>query len=463
MTNHNLHIHFVGIGGAGMGAIASILLERGYVISGSDVAEHDHTRKLQERGAKVYLGHDRRQVEGADVVVYSTAIALDNEELVEAKTLGIPLLHRSQMLAELMNDGVGIAVAGAHGKTTTTSMISWVLEQGGLDPTFMIGGIAGNFGAGAKAGTGRYIVAEADESDGTFLNYRPLIEVITNIEPDHLEHYQGDFSNLVAAYQEFIGLLPSQGLLVASQDDPVLGRLLPAVLSRIQTYSIKSEAADYRADNIRFIGHGTVSSIYHQNEYLGELELLVPGVHNVGNALAALAVAAEVGIDFTTAVRALKAYRSAKRRFQVLYDHNDILLVDDYAHHPTEIQAMIRAAKETGHRVVAVFQPQRYTRTYHLFKEFAKAFVGADDVVLTNIYSPAGERPIEGVSSAKLVEAVRGESLASAKFCASKEDVVNYLQGAVRPGDLVLFMGAGDIWKAGMMLAEQMEKESMAR
>ena len=460
MNDNTLRIHFIGIGGAGMGAIASILLDRGFPVSGSDVADHEHTRQLRERGALVYLGHDRQHVEDVDVVVYSTAIASDNEELQAAKDRHLPVLHRSQMLAELMQEGYGIAIAGAHGKTTTTSMVAWVLEQAGLDPTFLVGGISANFNMSAKVGKGKHIVAEADESDGSFLNYLPMIEVVTNIEADHLEHYQGSFANLVAAYQKFVSLLSPEGLLVASLDDEVVAQLLPDLQTRVLTYTLHHQDADYQAENVRFVGHGTVSSIYFRDTYLGELELAIPGVHNVGNAMAAIAVANEVGIDFLTAVKALKEFRGALRRFQVLYDHDDILLVDDYAHHPTEIRAMIRAAKETKRRVVAVFQPQRYTRTFHLFEDFARAFADADDVIIVDIYSPAGEMPIAGVSAKRLVDAVRKESHVEAKFYATKDEVVEYLSERVKPGDLVLFMGAGDIWKAGRMLAEQLETES---
>ncbi len=460
IKDNKLRIHFIGIGGAGMGAIASILLDRGFPVSGSDVAEHDYTKKLQERGALVYLGHDKRHVEDVDVVVYSTAITSDNAELQAARDRELPVLHRSQMLAELMKEGYGIAIAGAHGKTTTTSMVAWVLEQAGLDPTFLVGGVSANFNLSAKAGKGNHIVAEADESDGSFLNYNPMIEVVTNIEADHLEHYQGSFANLVAAYQKFVSLLPEDGLLVASMDDEIVEGLVPDLHSRVKTYSLHQKEADYRAENVRFVGHGTVSSIYHHHEYLGELELMIPGAHNVGNAMAAIAVASEVGIDFSVAAKALKEFRGALRRFQVLYDRDDILLVDDYAHHPTEIKAMIRAAKETKRRVVAVFQPQRYTRTYHLFEEFAQAFSGADDVIIVDIYSPAGERPIEGVSAKRLAEAVHQKSHAGARFYATKDEVVEYLRGRVKPGDLVLFMGAGDIWKAGKMLAQQLETQS---
>lgn len=448
-----IHVHFVGIGGVGMSAIASILLDKGYKVSGSDVALQEYTRRLSERGASVFGGHDAANIEGADFVVYTTAVAADNVELMAARALHIPVLHRSEMLAELMKEGHGIAVAGAHGKTTTTSMVAWILECAGFDPTFLIGGVVANLDTGAKAGKGRYVVAEADESDGSFLNYEPTIAIVTNIEADHLEHYDGNFDNLKMAYQRFIARIPGHGVLITCADDLHVRDLLPDVHSRLVTYSAQGLAADLEARAVAFVGHGTRSDVYWQGERLGALTLHVPGVHNVGNALAAIGVALDVGIPFATAVSALGEFRGALRRFQVLFDGNDMMVVDDYAHHPTEISAMIRAAKATGKRIVAVFQPQRYTRTFHLFDEFTRAFAEADDVVIADIYSPAGEQPIAGVSAEKLVAGIRENSNVQAKYCPGHEDVLAYLKEQIRPGDLVMTMGAGDIWKAGKALA----------
>ncbi len=448
-----IHVHFIGIGGAGMSAIASILLDKGYKVTGSDVALHEYTRRLSDRGAHVFVGHDETHIEGADFVVYTTAVAADNVELTAARALHIPVLHRSEMLAELMKEGHGVAVAGAHGKTTTTSMVAWILERAGLDPTFLIGGVVANLDTGAKAGKGQYVVAEADESDGSFLNYEPTIAIVTNIEADHLEHYGGSFDNLKTAYRRFIQRIPEHGVLITCGDDRNVQELLPDVHCRLVTYSAQGLATDLSARDIEFVGRGTRSDVYWHGERLGSLTLHVPGAHNVGNALAAIGVALDIGIPFATAVAALMEFRGALRRFQVLFDEDDLMVVDDYAHHPTEISAMIRAAKATGKRIVAVFQPQRYTRTFHLFDDFTRAFSEADDVVIADIYSPAGEQPIEGVSAARLVEGIRANSHAQAKYCPRHEDVVAYLKEHVRPGDLVMTMGAGDIWKAGKELA----------
>ncbi|MHB1627802.1 MAG: UDP-N-acetylmuramate--L-alanine ligase [Bacilli bacterium] len=448
-----IHVHFVGIGGVGMSAIASILLDKGHKVSGSDVALQEYTRRLSERGAHVFAGHDAANIEGADFVVYTTAVAADNVELQAARALHIPVLHRSEMLAELMKEGHGIAVAGAHGKTTTTSMVAWILECSGLDPTFLIGGVVANLNTGAKAGKGQYVVAEADESDGSFLNYEPAIAVVTNIEADHLEHYDGDFDNLKVAYRRFMQRIPAHGVLITCADDRRVRELLADVRCRLVTYSVQGLEADLAARDIEFVGRGTRSDVYWHGERLGALTLHVPGAHNVGNALAAIGVALDIGISFAAAIGALAEFRGALRRFQVLFDENGLMVVDDYAHHPTEISAMIRAAKATGKRIVAVFQPQRYTRTFHLFDEFTRAFSEADDVVIADIYSPAGEQPIEGVNAARLVEGIREHSHAQAKYCPGHDDVIAYLKEHVGPGDLVMTMGAGDIWKVGKEFA----------
>lgn len=447
-----LRVHFVGIGGAGMGAIASILLDKGYRVSGSDVAAHEYTARLAARGADVYLGHDAAHVAGADMVVYSTALAEDNVELVAAREERIPVLHRSEMLARLMQEGRGIAIAGAHGKTTTTSMVAWILDRAGLDPTFVVGGVVSNLDTGARAGAGAFVVAEADESDGSFLNYRPHIAIVTNVEADHLEHYGGQFDNLLEAYERFVELIVPEGLLVTCADDPYASRLQGCARSRVVTYALRADGADYSARIREADDNGSQSDVFFRGGLLGQLQLVIPGSHNVQNALAAIAVAVEAGVDFERAVAALKDFRGALRRYQILFDE-DVRVVDDYAHHPTEIAATIRAAKSSGRRVLAVFQPQRYTRTFHLFDEFTRAFGEADDVVIADIYSPAGEKPIVGVSAERLAALIRMNSNSSARFFQTQDDVLSYLKQNAKPGDIVLTMGAGDIWKVGRAFA----------
>lgn len=453
------HVHFIGIGGAGMSAIASILLERGYRVSGSDVALHDYTRRLIELGATVYEGHDAAHVAGADAVVYTTAVSADNVELLAAHDLKIPVLHRSEMLAQLMQAGVGIAIAGAHGKTTTTSMVAWILERAGLDPTFLVGGVVANLDTGAKAGAGQYVIAEADESDGSFLNYEPAIAVITNIEADHLEHYGGEFDQLKKAYQQFADRIPEEGLLISCADEVEAQSILAGASCHRKTYSVRGYEANLIANNVHFDGRGSRSDIYLDGEYLGVIELQVPGYHNISNALGAMLVALEVGVPFPVIRDAMKLFRGALRRFQVHYDHGGIMVVDDYAHHPTEIKAIITAAKATGKRIIAVFQPQRYTRTYHLFDDFTHAFSEAQEVVIATIYSPAGEQPIAGVNSSRLAEMVRVNSNSTATFIPNNAEILMYLQEIVQPGDLVLTMGAGDIWKVAKEFSVWLESK----
>ncbi len=449
-----------------MSAIARVMLEMGYKVTGSDVARQELTEKLAANGAGIFIGHEPGHVKGADLVVYSTALTNDNVERKAAEELNIPVLHRSQMLARLMNAGKGVAVAGAHGKTTTSSMIALVMEACGADPTYIIGGEIVNVGTNAKAGKGEYVVAEADESDGSFLQYHPSIAIVTNIEPDHLENYDGDFEKLKSAYVQFLQQVKDGGKAIVCCDDETVRELLPKIYegesdnrkSQLISYSVEQEAT-YKADRI-VLGDRKVSfDMNHEGVLLGNIELSVPGLHNVYNAMATVITCLEAGLSFDTVKAAIKTFRGAKRRFQVLGEVNNILVIDDYAHHPTEIQATISAAKATGKRIIAVFQPQRYTRTFFLFEQFSKAFPNADQVIITDIYSPAGEKQIEGVSSSKLVELIRSNSHASAEYIAKKEDVLEALKERVAPGDLVITMGAGDIWKVADGLAKALEEQ----
>jgi UDP-N-acetylmuramate--alanine ligase len=452
------HVHFIGIGGYGMSAIAKVMLEMGYRISGSDLAQQELTEKLKAKGAQVFIGHEARNVSGADLVVYSTALSKDNVEMQAAEELNIPVIHRSQMLARLMNERKGIAVAGAHGKTTTSSMIALVMEICGLDPTYIIGGEIMNVGSNAKAGKGDYVVAEADESDGTFLQYHPTLALVNNIEADHLENYNGDFENLKKAYKQFLSQVRPGGKAIVCQDDTFLREMIPSIQSEVITYGIDSKA-DYVASDISLGDRKVTFTVQFKGTALGQVSLSVPGKHNVYNALATLITCLEAGLSFEKIAEAIQEFRGAKRRFQVLGEVENILVIDDYAHHPTEIQATISAAKATGKRIIAVFQPQRYTRTYYLFEQFSRSFDEADEVIITDIFSPAGEQRIEGVDSAKLVELIRSNSNPNVQHIATRDEVLTYLIQHVQPGDLVLTMGAGDIWKAADGLSKSLRKK----
>ncbi len=451
------HVHFIGIGGYGMSAIARVLLEMGYRISGSDVAAQELTEKLIAKGAKVFIGHEADHVTGADMVVYSTALSKDNVEMAAAEQLNIPILHRAEMLAKIMDLRKGIAVAGAHGKTTTSSMIAMVMEKCGADPTYIIGGEIMNVGSNAKAGKGEYVVAEADESDGSFLRYHPEIAIVTNIEADHLENYNGDFANLKAAYETFLSQIKPGGAAIVCQDDDYIQELLPKLAVRTITFGM-DERAEFRAANIMLGDRISSFDVYRGAELLGNIRLSVPGEHNVYNALAAIITCLHAGLSFESIASAIHEFRGAKRRFQVLGEVNDVLVIDDYAHHPTEIQATIAAARSTGKRIIAVFQPQRYSRTFFLLDQFSRAFSEADEVIITNIYSPAGEKQIEGVTSERLVELIRVNSNSRVRHVQTKEEAQRVLAAEVASGDLVLTMGAGDIWRAAEGLVQDLKQ-----
>lgn len=457
MTTKKEHVHFVGIGGYGMSAIARVLLEMGYRVTGSDVSSNKLTEALAAKGAEIHLGHDGALVEGADRVVYSTSIPADNVEWKAARERGIPVYHRSQMLALLLNDKDGVAVAGAHGKTTTSSMIAQTMEEAGVDPSYIIGGEVVSLGTNAKAGSSGWVIAEADESDGTFLEYHPQIAVVTNIEPDHLENYEGDFNKLKQAYRQFLRQVKPDGLAVLGWDDPYVQEIAEDCQARIVTYGL-DVPADVTASDIRQHLNTVTFTVHAHGEELGAITLQVPGRHNVANALATTAVCLEAGISFAEIAAGLARFRGAKRRFQVIGEVDQILVVDDYAHHPTEIRATLTGLKAMNRRIVAVFQPQRYSRTHLLMDEFSHAFGEADQLVICSIYSPPGEPPIEGVTSERLVEMVRANSNPRAAFRDTKEEVEKWLLEQVRPGDLVITMGAGDIWRVAHRLVPALEE-----
>ncbi|MDP1511351.1 UDP-N-acetylmuramate--L-alanine ligase [Paenibacillus ottowii] len=454
------HVHFIGIGGYGMSAIARVMLEMGYTVTGSDVASQELTEKLAAKGAKIYIGHTPEHIAGADIVVYSTALSRDNVERVAAEELNIPTLHRSQMLARLLNERKGIAVAGAHGKTTTSSMIALVMERCNVDPTYIIGGEITNLGTNAKAGKSEFVVAEADESDGSFLQYHPWQGIATNIEADHLENYDGDFNRLKSAYVQFLSQIRPDGAAIVCADDQNIREMLPKLQTRVITYGVEHEA-DYMATDIQLGDRRLSFTMNRKGTALGTIELSVPGKHNMYNAMATVISCLEAGIPFEQIAATIVEFHGAKRRFQVLGEGNDILIIDDYAHHPTEIEATISAARATGKRIIAVFQPQRYSRTFFLLDAFSRAFSEASEVIITDIYSPAGEKQIEGVHSSKLVDLIVQNSNANAIYLPTKEAVIEELKDRLQPGDLVLTMGAGDIWKAGDALARHLRGQQV--
>lgn len=462
----NEHIHFVGIGGYGMSAIAKVALEMGYTVTGSDVAVSALLSKLQELGANITIGHQPENITGATTVVYSTAVTADNVELVAARqNSAVTVIHRSDMLARLLNSAKGIAVAGAHGKTTTSSMIAYVMKETGHDPTYVIGGEVVNLGTNAQAGKGEYLVAEADESDGSFLKYYPSIALVTNIEADHLENYDGDFENIKKAYVQFLRQVRPDGKIIVCTDDENVQSLLPKVFTddqineqQLNTYAIDNKEAMYQASDI-IEGDRKISfTLFRGEQSLGQFVLSVPGRHNVYNAMATIITCIEAGVELEAIRQAIATFVGAKRRFQVVADTKDIIVVDDYAHHPTEIVATLRAAKATGKKVKAVFQPQRFSRTYFLLDEFSKAFPEADEVIITDIYSPAGEVAIEGINSAKLVSLIKEQGQHSVRYIATKEEVLDVLKQELTSGDIVITMGAGDIYKVAYALAEHLSQ-----
>ncbi|OEH84252.1 UDP-N-acetylmuramate--L-alanine ligase [Desulfuribacillus stibiiarsenatis] len=460
--NNSQRFHFVGIGGYGMSAIARVMLDLGFIVTGSDVTRKDLTINLEERGATVYIGHSPDHVLGADFVVYSTDIPKDNVELNAALEHKIPLIHRSEMLARILNEKIGITVAGAHGKTTTSSMIAYIMESGGADPTFVIGGEVMGLGSNAKAGSSDFVIAEADESDGSFLNYYSQIAVITNIEPDHLENYDGKFENLKAAYRKYMNHIKPGGCAIVCYEDTYLKEMIPDIKTEVITYGYSDEA-DYSIKNIMQEGRHISFDLYSKNKCIDSFVLKVPGKHNVLNAVASIIACLKAGMSLQAIKVQLERFIGAKRRFTVMGESNNITIVDDYAHHPTEIQATLAAAKASGKHVVAIFQPQRYTRTFFLFDDFSKAFSDADEVYVLDIYSPAGEKKIEGVSAEKLVSMIRKNSHGNAQFVPTKEEVIEKMKNQMKPGDLVLTMGAGDIWKASVELANYVAEEFVVK
>ena len=452
------NIHMVGIGGSGMGGIAEVLLNLGYTVSGSDLGENAVTRHLAAQGARIFQGHEARNVIDSDVVVISSAIKQDNPEVQAARAARIPVIPRAEMLAELMRFRYGIAVAGTHGKTTTTSLIASLLGEGGLDPTFVIGGRLNSAGSNARLGAGRYLVAEADESDASFLYLQPMLAVVTNIDADHMETYQGDFDQLRETFLEFLHHLPFYGLAVMCIDDPEVNGILPEISKPLLTYGT-DERADVRATDIRQDGLRTRFTIHRAGhaEPLA-VTLNLPGRHNVLNATAAIAVAQEVGVSNAAILRALDAFQGIGRRFQINGEvdlpSGRVMLVDDYGHHPREIAATLEALRSgwPERRVVVAFQPHRYTRTRALFEDFAQVLSSVDVLLLTEVYA-AGEVPLAGADGRTLSRAIRARGQVDPIFVEEVRKLPEVLPGVLQDGDILLTLGAGDIGAVAAGLA----------
>ncbi|MBW2545092.1 MAG: UDP-N-acetylmuramate--L-alanine ligase, partial [Deltaproteobacteria bacterium] len=425
-----------------------VLLNLGYTISGSDLESSDITSRLESLGARVFQGHRPLNLMDVDVVVKSTAVGEDNPEVMEAHSRDIPVIPRAEMLAELLKMKYSIAVSGCHGKTTTTSIISTVLAHGGLDPTMVIGGRLDSIGSNARLGEGEFIVAEADESDGSFLHLNPYIAVITNVDREHLDYYPG-IGEIKDAFLQFANSVPFYGAVILCGDCDNVRDIVPRIKRKVVTYGVHNEA-DFRAADISFNGLTSRFSLYRREALLGEIEMQVPGLFNVYNSMAAVAVALELGMEFSTIQEGLSAYKGVHRRLEIKGQAGGVTVVDDYGHHPTEIKAVLAAAKKAweGRRLIAVFQPHRYTRTRALFDEFLGSFDDAGALILTDIYA-ASEKKIKGVHSMNLCKSIKDNGHGDVMYLSGFKEIVDHLTGIVKPGDVVMTLGAGDVWKIG--------------
>jgi len=451
-------IHFVGIGGIGMSGIAEVLLNLGYAITGSDVSLSDITQRLTSLGAVIFSGHQASHLRDADVVVTSTAVKDDNPEVLEAHRRNIPVIPRAEMLAELLKMKFSVAVSGSHGKTTTTSMVSTVLAYGGLDPTMVIGGKLASIGSNAKIGDGEIIVAEADESDGSFLKLNPCLAVITNIDREHLDYYR-DIEEIKAAFLKFANIVPFYGSTILCLDNEHVREILPQIKRKVITYGLTSPA-DYRATEMLLAGPLSKFSVSCRGECLGEVTLKVPGRFNVANALATIAVACELDMPFDAIRKGLEAFVGVHRRLEIKGVVNGVTVVDDYGHHPTEIRETLAAARQVWKdRIIVVFQPHRYTRTQKLFNEFLTAFPDADYLIVTDIYA-ASEKPIEGVSAAGLCEGIRAHSHQNVIYLSGFDEMTDHLLAMAKPSDVIITQGAGSVWKVGEEFLKRIGKKN---
>jgi len=465
MQSRVKHIHFIGIGGVGMGGIAEVLLNLGYQVSGSDLANNALIEHLRELGATVMIGHDPAYLNGADVVVVTTAVSEENIELQAAREQRIPVVPRAEMLAELMRFSYGIAIAGTHGKTTTTSLVAALLSEGELDPTFVIGGRLNSAGSNAKLGSGRYLVAEADESDASFLYLQPMISVVTNIDEDHMATYDNDFEKLKATFIEFLHHLPFYGLAVMCIDDPVVRELLTDVIRPVLTYGTDDEADFQLVDLQQQQGQSYFKIIEKKSGHTFPVTLNMPGLHNALNATAGLAVARNLGVSVKACQRALQEFSGVNRRFNLLGElkltKGKAELIDDYGHHPTEIEATVEALRSgwTDNRLVVVFQPHRYTRTRDLFEDFAQVLSSVDVLIVMEVY-PAGESKIAGADAKSLCRAIRLRGQVEPIFVENKQALFDVLPSVLNDGDVVLTLGAGDIGSVARELPMQLGGDS---
>ncbi len=453
MYQHDYHIHFVGIGGIGMSGIAELLLNLGYQVSGSDLKLSHITERLTRKGAKIFKGHAKDQVKGANVVVTSSAISGKNPEVIRAKELSIPIIPRAEMLAELMRIKYSIAVSGAHGKTSTTSMISQILNTAGLDPTVIVGGLLQGLDTNALHGKGEFIVAEADESDGSFLKYAPAIAAVTNIDLEHLDFYK-DIEDIKDKFVQFINSVPFYGLAVLCLDNPHIQDILPRIRVRYTTFGMTAQS-DLKARDIQFENGKSRFKVISHDQLLGEIKLNIAGQHNISNALAGIAVALELKVPFAVIKAALEEIKGVKRRLEIKGKTKDFLVMDDYGHHPTEIAATLNAVRQSypDKRLVVLFQPHRYTRTRALFAEFTRSFYQSDVLVLLPIYA-ASEHPIEGVGSEHLAEGIKAHGHKDVSFAPDFNQALSMITHKAQKGDLILTLGAGDVYTLGEKLVE---------
>lgn len=452
-------LHFVGIGGYGMSGLARIYHQKGERVTGSDLASSTRTESLAAQGIPIVYGHKPEHVGEAEIVVFSTDVPDDNMELVEARRLGLTVLHRSELLARLINQGRGIAITGTHGKTTTTTLVGTLAYEGKLDPTVVVGGEVAAFAGNARYGQGEYVVAEADESDGSFLRYHPFAAVITNIEPEHLENYDNDFTRVEAAYAQFVAQVDPEGFIVACWDEPAVRKVVAGYRGSVIRYGLHAPC-DIWADAITVQDDKTHFRLHAYGHELAMVSLAIPGEHNIKNALAAIAVALRLDIPKESILQTLLHFQNAKRRFQRIGEVAGVAVVDDYAHHPTEIKAVIRAARSLKpKRLLVLFQPQRFIRTFNFRDQFIESFDEADYVLLTEIYAPPKEKPIPGVSGFDLAERLAKRSgSVGVGYAQTLPEAVAHLVDKVVPGDLVLTLGAGDVYRAGPMLLQHLER-----
>lgn len=444
--NTNIKIHFVGIGGIGMSGIAEILLSMGYKVTGSDLNHSATTEKLESMGAKIFLGHDEKNITDQNVIVHTSAAKANNPEIIKAKALSIPVMKRAEMLAELMRLKQGIAIAGTHGKTTTTSMLATILEESRYNPTYVIGGIVSNLGGHAKVGEGNFLVAEADESDGSFLLYQPYMSIITNIDEDHLDHY-GTRENLIDAFEKFANKVPFYGVCSVNIHDEELKKIREKIKKPCITFGLENSSADYQAHNVESKNNETFFDLFYKDEKIGSTKINLPGKHNVLNALGALSIAHQLGVKVDIMLKAISSFSGVGRRLEKLKTKGSFELVDDYGHHPTEVKATLNAVCESrSKKPVVIFEPHRFSRTKLCWKQFVECFDEVDEVYLCEIY-PASEEPIDGISSSALAQEINSRKQNHCLVLKNKDELFKKLDDLQNKGEIVLSLGAGSIGK----------------